>query len=120
MVNSISAYNDAKSEKPITNLTGELERKLNKANSQIKLLQNQLIDSHIEKIASELQDGSHDQIITELKKKLKNIELLSEEVPTKNPHVALRWRELKNVIEDLNKQISQQRLEISELRKKIP
>jgi len=36
---------------------------------------------------------------------------------TEDPEVALRLRELKNMMDELNKQNIQQRLEISELRK---
>ena len=38
--------------------------------------------------------------------------------PSEDPHLALRIRELKNLIEDLKTQNIQQRLEISKLRKK--
>ena len=54
--------------------------------------------------------------IEELKTQLSKVQTSSPS-PKENPDVALRVRELKNMIEDLNKQTIQQRLEISQLRK---
>ena len=113
----------------VDSLTEELQRKLNRAKLEIKDLQQQLEDYKIWK--APINENSQNEIIRELRNKLEritaqentisdlnkisnqNIDLSSE-----NPDLALRIRELKNLIEDLKTQNIQQRLEISKLRKK--
>ena len=119
--------NDPKS--TTKSLAEELQRKLNKAKIEIKDLQKQLEDYKIWKAPT--NGNSQDEIIRELRNKLERIstqdQALSEldkisnqikHTPSEDPHLALRIKELKNLIKDLKTQNIQQRLEISKLRKK--
>lgn len=110
-------------------LTDELQRKLNKAKLEIKELQKQLEEYKIWK--APINEDSQVEIIRELRNKLERIsaqdntiselDKISDQIidpSSEDPHLALRIRELKNLIEDLRTQNIQQRLEISKLRKK--
>ena len=111
-------------------LSEELQRKLNTARKQIQNLQEQLKEYKISK--APVENESQQEIINELRSKLEKLrshEQVKEEIEGASGQVqivveddinlALRVRELKNLVEDLEKQNDQQRLEISELRKKI-
>lgn len=111
-------------------LSEELQRKLNTARKQIQNLQEQLNEDKIWK--APVENESQQEIINELRsklEKLRNHEQVKEEIEGASGQVkivveddinlALRVRELKNLVEDLEKQNDQQRLEISQLRKKI-
>ena len=110
-------------------LTEELQRKLNKAKLEIKDLQKKLEDYKIWKAPT--TENSQDEIIRELRNKLERIstqdhaisalDKISNQITppsSEDPHLALRIKELKNLIEDLKTQNIQLRLEISKLRKK--
>ena len=115
------------SEKTFKALSEELQRKLNTARKQDKILQEQLKEYKIMKAPVEKE--SEQEIIDELRSKIEKL-TSQEQVEGKieSPiaqviiqdelNLALRVRELKNFVEDLQKQNDQQRLEISQLRKK--
>ncbi|MFX0187252.1 MAG: hypothetical protein ACFE8A_05895 [Candidatus Hodarchaeota archaeon] len=86
-------------------LSEELQRKLNTAKKQIQNLQEQLKEYNTEKA----------QVKGEIESGISQVQIVAED----DINLALRVRELKNLVEDLEKQNEQQRLEISQLRKKI-
>ncbi len=111
-----------------SNLTKLLQLKLNNAKAEIKTLEEQVKYYKIWKAPAEA--NSQDEIINELRSKLEKLnkqeqtefeikENQIKPVIEENPHLALRLEELKNHIEELKKQNIQQRIEISELKKKI-
>jgi len=122
------------SEKTLKALSEELQRKLNTAKTQIKKLQEQLKEYKLMKAPVEKE--SEQEIIVELRSKIKELtskieDLTSQEqteskkestgdqgIIQDDPNLALRVRELKNFVEDLQKENDQNRLEISRLRKK--
>ena len=115
------------SEKTLKALSEELQRKLNTAKTQIKKLQEQLKEYKTMKAPAEKE--SEQELIDELRSKIKEltsqkqVEEKKETASIKaiiqdDPNLALRVRELKNFVDDLQKQNDQQRLEISTLRKK--
>lgn len=115
------------SEKTLKALSEELQHKLNTAKAQNKKLQEQLKEYKIMK--TPVEKDSQQEIIDELRSKLekltsqKQVERKIESpgdqaVIQDDSNLALRVRELKNYVEDLQKQNDQQRLEISTLRKK--
>ena len=115
------------SEKTLKALSEELQRKLNSAKAQNKKLQEQLKEYKIMK--APVEKDSQQEIIAKLRHKIekltsqKQVERKIESPSDKaiiqdDPNLALRVRELKNFVEDLQKQNDQQRLEISTLRKK--
>ncbi|TFG19528.1 MAG: hypothetical protein EU529_16220 [Promethearchaeota archaeon] len=115
------------SEKTLKALSEELQRKLNTAKGQNKKLQEQLKEYKIMK--APVEKDSQQEIIDELRskiEKLKSQEQVERKIESSgdeaiiqdDPNLALRVRELKNYVEDLQKQNDQQRLEISSLRKK--
>ena len=110
-------------------LSEELQRKLNTSRKQIQNFQEQLKEYKISK--APVENESQQEIINELRSKLEKLrshEQVKEEIEGASDQVqivveddinlALRVRELKNLVEDLEKQNDQQRLEISQLRKK--
>ena len=114
---------------PSLELTEELQRKLNKAKIKIKNLQKKLEDYEIWK--TPLDENNQDEIIKELRTKLERINCqdqvidelykISKQIkqsPSEDPDFELRINELTNLIEELKIQNTQQRLEISKLRKK--
>ena len=114
---------------PSLELTEELQRKLNKAKIKIKNLQKKLEDYEIWK--TPLDENNQDEIIKELRNKLERINCqdqvidelykISKQIkqsPSEDPDFELRINELTNLIEELKIQNTQQRLEISKLRKK--
>ena len=114
---------------PSLELTEELQRKLNKAKIKIKNLQKKLEDYEIWK--TPLDENNQDEIIKELRTKLERIncqdQVIDElykiskqikQLPSEDPDFELRINELTNLIEELKIQNTQQRLEISKLRKK--
>ncbi|MFW9898827.1 MAG: hypothetical protein ACFFDO_06160 [Candidatus Thorarchaeota archaeon] len=111
-------------------LSEDLQRKLNTSKKQIQQLQEQLKEHKISK--APVENESQQEIINELRSELERLrsqEQVKEEIEGASGQVqmvveddinlALRVRELKNLLEDLEKQSDQQRLEISQLRKKI-
>ena len=116
------------SEETFKALLEELQRKLNTARKQNKILQEKLKEYKIMKAPVEKE--SEQEIIDELRSKIEKL-TSQEQVEGKieSPiaqviiqdelNLALRVRELKNFVEDLQKQNDQQRLEISTLRKKM-
>ncbi len=111
-------------------LSEDLQRKLNTSKKQIQQLQEQLKEHKISK--APIENESQQEIINELRSELESLrsqEQVKEEIEGASGQVqmvveddinlALRVRELKNLLEDLEKQSDQQRLEISQLRKKI-
>jgi len=66
----------------------------------------------------EAQVNLKEQKINELNSQLESLQSQAQAQPaqTQDPNVALRLRELKNMLDDLNKQNIQQRLEITQLR----
>ena len=113
----------------MSDLTVELQRKLNKAKVEIKEQKEKINYYKVWKGPAE--GNSQDEIIRELRIKLESLskqEQLKKDLSPSNgkaneeieedPQLSLRLRELKNVIEELRKQNIQQRLEISRLRKK--
>ena len=110
-------------------LSEELQRKLNTSKKQISSLQKQIKEYKVWK--APVEQDSQQEIIDELRSKLEK--LLTQEaeagesegnrgpvrvVMEDDLDLALRVRELKNMVEDLQKQNIQQRIEISALRKK--
>ncbi len=115
------------SEKTLKALSEELQRKLNTAKTQIKKLQEQI--KEYKNMKAPVDKDSQQEIIDKLRSKLEKltsqkqvehkIESPSDQVIIQDdPNLALRVRELKNFVDDLQKQNDQQRLEISTLRKK--
>ncbi|MFX1393153.1 MAG: hypothetical protein ACFFAH_06205 [Promethearchaeota archaeon] len=110
-------------------LSEDLQRKLNTARKQIRDLEEQLKEYKVWK--APVENESQQEIINELRNKLEKlrsqeqtqgkIEGVSSQVQVvveDDINLALRVRELKNLLEDLQKRNDQQRLEISHLRKK--
>ncbi|TFG01665.1 MAG: hypothetical protein EU540_03155 [Promethearchaeota archaeon] len=115
------------SEKTLKALSEELQRKLNTSKTQIKKLQEQL--KEYKTMKAPVEKDSQQEIIDELRNKIKEltskkqverkIESPSDQaIIQDDPNLALRVRELKNFVEDLQKQNDQQRIEINSLRKK--
>ena len=116
-------------EDSFTALSEELQRKLNTARKQIKSLQKQIKEYKVWK--APVEEDTQQEVINELRSKLEKIssqEPDEGEIEGKKGSVkvvmeddfalALRVRELKNLVDDLQKQNNQQRTEISALRKK--
>jgi len=107
-------------------LSEELQRKLNTSKKQINTLQKQIKEYKVWK--APVEQDSQQEIIDELRSKLEKITTQEAETSGKRGPVqvimeddldlALRVRELKNLVEDIQKQNIQQRIEISALRKK--
>ena len=110
-------------------LSEDLQRKLNTARKQIRDLEEQLKEYKIWK--APVENESQQEIINELRNKLEKLrsqeqmqgKIVGESsqvqiVVEDDINLALRVRELKNLLEDLQKRNEQQRLEISQLRKK--
>ena len=107
----------------------ELQRKLNTAKKQISAQQKQIKEYKVWK--APVQEDSQQEIINELRSNLEKLTTQEAEaseidgisgpvkiVMEEDLELALRVRELKNLVEDLQKQNIQQRIEISALRKK--
>ena len=110
-------------------LSEELQRKLNTAKKQIDALKKQIKEYKVWK--APVEEDSQQEIINELRSKLEKLtsqeDITREKDGTRRPvtvvmeddlDLALRVRELKNMLEDLQKQNIQQRIEIFALRKK--
>ena len=110
-------------------LSEDLQRKLNTARKQIRDLEEKLKEYKIWK--APVENESQQEIINELRNKLEKLrsqeqmqgKIVGESsqvqiVVEDDINLALRVRELKNLLEDLQKRNEQQRLEISQLRKK--
>jgi chromosome segregation ATPase len=117
------------SEDSFTALTEELQRKLNTAKKQIKALQKQIKEYKVWK--APVEEDSQQEVINELRSKLEKITAQEPEegqiegregtvnvILEDDFTLALRVRELKNLVDDLEKQNLQQRAEITALRKK--
>jgi len=105
-----------------------LQQQLDESNKALKTKKEELgtIKNEAIRIKNKYEDLQEqikikDQIINEVKLELEKVSLQSQiQVSSANiidPNLTLRINELKNKIEDLNKQNIQQRLEISQLRK---
>jgi len=94
----------------------ELQQTLENKDGEITSVKNEAIQHKIKCEDLENAVKLKEAKIEELKTQLSKVKTSSPS-PAENPDVALRVRELKNMIEDLNKQSIQQRLEISQLRK---
>lgn len=113
-------------EDSFTALSEELQRKLNTARKQIKSLQKQIKEYKVWK--APVEEDTQQEVINELRSKLEKISSQEPEegemegsvkvVMDDDFALALRVRELKNLVDDLQKQNNQQRTEISALRKK--
>lgn len=110
-------------------LSEELQRKLNTAKKQIAALKKQNKEYKVWK--APVEEDSQQEIINELRSKLEKLTSQEDEIGEKGGtgrpvkvvmeddlELALRVRELKNMLEDLQKENIQQRIEISALRKK--
>lgn len=105
-----------------------LQQQLDESNKALKTKKEELgtIKNEAIRIKNKYEDLQEqikmkDQIINDLKLELDKLSFKSlTQVPSVSavdPNLTLRINELKNIIEDLNKQNIQQRLEISQLRK---
>jgi len=110
----------------------EIEGKLKMQREMAIFLQKQLEikDGEIDTIKNEAMQikKKYRQLENQLKtrdQKLNDLQRQIERYPTRtpaqtqeDPHLALRLRELKNIIDDLQKQNTEQRMELAQLRKK--
>ncbi|MFW9781741.1 MAG: hypothetical protein ACFFFB_05595 [Candidatus Heimdallarchaeota archaeon] len=95
-----------------------LQKQLETKDGEIATIKNEAVQIKKRYRQLENQVKLRDQKISDLQKQL---ETHSAPVPTRiqdDPHLILRLRELKGVIEDLKKQNIEQRMEIAELRNK--
>ena len=117
-------------DKNLKALCEDLQVKLTGAKNQISELKNQLNEYKIMK--APVDEDNRDEIINELRNKLEKLTTqyqikskiesadIVQVAANEDISLALRVKELKNLLDDLNKQNLQQRLEIASLRKKIP
>ncbi|NVM37300.1 MAG: hypothetical protein HWN81_17010 [Candidatus Lokiarchaeota archaeon] len=97
-----------------------LQKQLDAKEGEIETIKNEAVQIKTKYRQLENQVRLKDQKISDLQRQLDSITIQTQIQPKKeDPNLALRLRELKNKMEYLEKLNSEQKLEISQLRKKI-
>jgi len=97
-----------------------LQKQLNTKEDEIETIKNEAVQIKRKYRQLENQLKLKDQKLDELQRQLDNLNIQTQVQPSRqDPNIALRVRELKNKVENLQKLSNEQKLEISQLRKKI-
>ena len=97
-----------------------LQKQLETKEGEIETIKNEAVQIKTKYRQLENQSRIKDQKLSELQRQLDSMNIQTQNHPKKeDPDTALRVRELKNKVDNLRKLNNEQRLEISQLRKKI-
>ena len=97
-----------------------LQKQLETKEGEIETIKNEAVQIKTKYRQLENQSRIKDQKLSELQRQLDSMNIQTQNHPKKeDPDIALRVRELKNKVDNLRKLNNEQRLEISQLRKKI-
>ena len=97
-----------------------LQKQLETKEGEIETIKNEAVQIKRRYRQLENQLRLKDQKLNDVQRQLDSFNIQTQVQPKReDPHLALRIRELKKVVDDLEKQNIEQRLEISQLRKKI-
>ncbi len=97
-----------------------LQKQLETKEGEIETIKNEAVQIKAKYRQLETQSRIKDQKLSELQRQLDSMNVQTQIHPKKeDPDIALRVRELKNKVDNLRKLNNEQRLEISQLRKKI-
>ncbi len=97
-----------------------LQKQLETKEGEIETIKNEAVQIKSKYRQLETQSKIKDQKLSELQRKIDSFNFKTEVHPKKeDPDLTLRVRELKNKVDNLRKLNNEQRLEISQLRKKI-
>lgn len=97
-----------------------LQKNLETKDAEIETIKNEAVQIKNKYRQLENQAIIKDEKLNDLQRQLDSLNIQTQVQPIReDPNIALRVRELKNKVENLQKLNSEQRLEISQLRKKI-
>ncbi len=97
-----------------------LQKNLETKDAEIETIKNEAVQIKNKYRQLENQVKIKDQKLNDIQRQLDSLNIQTQVQPVReDPNIALRVRELKNKVENLQKLNSEQRLEISQLRKKI-
>lgn len=97
-----------------------LQKQLDTKEGEIETIKNEAVQIKTKYRQLENQVRLKDQKVNDLQRQLDSLNIQTQIQPKKeDPNLALRFRELKNKMEYLEKLNSEQKLEISQLRKKV-
>ncbi len=97
-----------------------LQKQLETKEGEIETIKNEAVQIKRRYRQLENQLRLKDQKLNDIQRQLDSLNIQTQFQPKReDPHLALRIRELKKIVDDLEKQNIEQRLEISQLRKKI-
>ncbi|UCD01502.1 MAG: hypothetical protein JSV23_00300 [Promethearchaeota archaeon] len=97
-----------------------LQKQLETKEGEIETIKNEAVQIKRRYRQLENQLRLKDQKLNDIQRQLDSFNIQTQVQPKReDPHVALRIRELKKIVDELEKQNIEQRLEISQLRKKI-
>ncbi len=95
-----------------------LQKQLEAKEGEIETIKNEAVQIKKRYRQLENQLKTRDQKFNDLQKQIESHTLRAPAQTQENPHLALRLRELKGIIDDLQKQNTEQRMELAQLRKK--
>ncbi|MHA2269870.1 MAG: hypothetical protein ACXAB8_18910 [Promethearchaeota archaeon] len=95
-----------------------LQKQLKTKDEEIETIKNEAVQIKKRYRQLENQLKLRDQKLSEIQKQYDGQTIRAPPQPQEDPHLSLRLRELKGMVQDLEKQNVEQRLEISQLRKK--
>ncbi|MHA1914896.1 MAG: hypothetical protein ACW986_07830 [Promethearchaeota archaeon] len=95
-----------------------LQKQLETKEGEIETIKNEAMQIKKRYRQLENQFKVRDQKLTDLQQQVERNTSQTPAQPQENPHLSIRLRELKGIIDDLKLEIRDQRLEIAELRKK--
>ncbi len=97
-----------------------LQKQLDTKEGEIETIKNEAVQIKAKYRQLENQSRLKDQKLNDLQRQLDSLNIQNQVLPKKeDPDLALRVRELKNKVDNLRKLNNEQRIEISQLRKKI-
>lgn len=97
-----------------------LQKQLETKEGEIETIKNEAVQIKRRYRQLENQSRLKDQKLNDVQRQLDRFNIQTQVQPSReDPHLALRIRELKKVVDDIEKQNIEQRLEISQLRKEI-
>lgn len=95
-----------------------LQKQLEAKEGEIETIKNEAVQIKKRYRQLENQLKTRDQKFNDLQKQIESHTLRAPAQTQENPHLTLRLRELKGIIDDLQKQNTEQRMELAQLRKK--
>ncbi len=95
-----------------------LQKQLEAKDGEIETIKNEAVQIKKRYRQLENQLKTRDQKFNDLQKQIESHTMRAPTQTQENPHLTLRLRELKGIIDDLQKQNTEQRMELAHLRKK--